>query len=138
MIVRPFQTWHLDWVQGVEPGILSRDAIKYMAASNARTVALDDGTTLFCGGTLQQWPGRHLAWALIDVKAAPHMLFITRATRKFFDEIQGRIEFTVRCDFPAGHKFARLLGFQVETPLLKAYGPEKEDHVGYVRFNQVT
>lgn len=117
---------------------MPRGAVEHMVAGNSRTIALSDGTTLFCGGTLQHWPGRHMAWALIDAKAAPHMLFVTRATRKFFGNVSGRIEFTVRCDFPAGHKFAKLLGFEVETPLLKAYGPEGEDHVGYVRFNRVT
>lgn len=135
MIVSPFKCWHIDWLESVEPGTLLLDALAHMEAGNARTVLTDDGVALMCGGTLQQWPGRHTAWALFDKKAAPHMLAITRATCKFFGEVQGRIEFTVRCDFAAGHKFAKLLGFEVETPLMRMYGPEGEDHVGYVRVN---
>lgn len=135
MIVSTFKRWHIDWLESVEPGTLPLDAIVHMEAGNARTVLTDDGVALMCGGTLQHWPGRHMAWALFDKKAAPHMLAITRATKTFFDEVQGRIEFTVRCDFAAGHKFAKLLGFEVETPLMRMYGPEGEDHVGYIRVN---
>ncbi len=49
--------------------------------------------------------------------------------------VKGRMEFTVRKDFAAGHVFARLLGFEVETPCMKSYGPFGEDHVGYIRMN---
>jgi hypothetical protein len=32
-------------------------------------------------------------------------------------------------------KWAKMLGFRVETPLLTMFGPEGESHVSYVRIN---
>ena len=131
----PFCKWHLNWLDGVEPGPLLATAADEMARGVARTIVNDDGAPVMCGGILQQWPGRHMAWALFDAHADKHVFGIVRIAREFFDEVQGRIEFTVRCDFDAGHRFAKALYFEVETPLLRCYGPEGEDHVGYVRFN---
>lgn len=134
MQVVPFKSEHIDGLQSVEPGSLPYETRLAMETGNARTILLGD-QVLMCGGVIQQWPGRSVAWALFDAKAGPHMRKITRLTREFFDDVPGRIEFTVRCDFPAGHTWARLLGFQVETPYMKNYGPSGEDHIGYVRFN---
>ena len=44
-------------------------------------------------------------------------------------------ESTVRRDFALGQRWARMLGFEIETPVLRQFGPEGEDHVGYVKFN---
>ncbi len=60
------------------------------------------------------------------------MLAITRAVKKQLQATPGRIEMTVRTDFPQGHRWAELLGFEQEA-VFKQYGPEGEDHVGYVR-----
>jgi hypothetical protein len=42
---------------------------------------------------------------------------------------------TVRKDFVQGHRWAQMLGFEMETPEMKAYDPQGATHVGYVRFN---
>jgi hypothetical protein len=88
---------------------------------------------LFCAGTIEQWRGRRTCWAYLNKDTGPNMRWITRRCKEHLDAIPGRLEFTVRQDFAAGHRWAKLLGFEVETPLLVAYGPEGEDHVGYVR-----
>lgn len=90
---------------------------------------------LLCGGTLEMWPGRHLAWSYVSAAAGPHMLFVTREARKALARPKGRVEFAVRADFADGHRWARMLGFERETPRLRQYGPDGEDHVGYVRVN---
>lgn len=135
--VVPFKHWHVQWleedgeVQGAGT-LLTQDVLKYMEMTNSRTIALD-GRTIMCGGTMTQWPGRHVMWAYLSVRSGPHMMFITHETRKYLREIQGRIECTVRSDFEAGHRWARLLGFRVETAKMEGYGPEGESHTGYVR-----
>lgn len=95
--------------------------------------AVVDGDVVAIGGTWEIWRGRHIAWAAMNAKAKPHLLFITRAARRVLDAADGRVEMTVRQDFLAGHKWARLLGFQVETPRMPHYGRKHETHVGYVR-----
>ena len=105
---------------------------------------------LACGDTLAQWPGRHLAWAYLNATTGRHMTYITRGARRVIERAQGRVEFSVRRDFAKGHRWARMLGFDVENfpgtkieeypadavvpGLLRRYGPEGEDHVAYVRF----
>ncbi len=98
--------------------------------------AIAEGFPIACGGTLECWPGRHLAWAYIGRHAAPHILTVTRYARRALAVVSGRIETTVRADFAEGQHWARILGFEVETPILRAYGPAGEDHIGYVRFQQ--
>lgn len=98
--------------------------------------AVVDGDPIACGGTLKQWPRRHTAWTYMTAKTGPHMMFLTRTVKDVLKKVPGRVEMTVRYDFEQGHRWARILGFEVETPRLKNYGPESEDHTGYVRFNK--
>jgi hypothetical protein len=134
----PFKRWHYKWLAedtathgfDVHPA-----ALELMESQNGGTGTVD-GEIVFSAGTTTQWPGRHIAWALLhDERSRKHMLWITREVKKNLARVQGRIEMTVRADFPAGQRWAEMLGFHVETPLLQQYGPEGEDHIGYVRIN---
>ncbi len=139
-IVVPFKSWHYDWLsERSAPGegytmSLDKGTVSLLETLNSWT-CVADGDPVMCGGTMQHWPGRHTAWTYLSEDSGPHMLWITRQTRRVLADVKGRMEFTVRKDFAAGHTFARLLGFEVETPCLKAYGPFGEDHVGYLRMN---
>ena len=138
--VVPFRRWHLVWLleAGKAEGGQAQfdtDTLMVLEKHNSWTVVVD-GEPMACGGTLLQWQGRHIAWTYLNVKSGPHMRFITRAAQDGLAKIRGRVESTVRCDFEAGHRWMRILGFEVETERLKAYGPEGEDHTGYVRFNK--
>jgi hypothetical protein len=95
-----------------------------------------DDEVVGCAGTLEHWPGRHSAWAYFNRNSGGHMVAITRFTQDRLSAIKGRVEMTVQKDFTKGHKWAKLLGFEVETPLLVCYGPKGEDHVGYVKFQE--
>lgn len=134
----PFRRWHYDWLGiSVEPTcfVPGEAALAAMEQSNSYT-GIVDGDVVFCAGTIAQWPTRHIGWALLHERLSrAHMLWITREVRAGLARVRGRIEFTVRTDFPQGQRWAEAIGFHVETPLLKAYGPEGEDHVGYVRMN---
>lgn len=117
---------------------------------NVWTILWND-EPLLCGGTVEQWPGRHIAFAFLNKTTGRHMIFTTKAAIQIVNNVQGRVEFTVRRDFAKGHRWARLIGFHVEEcpdlmverlPVstrvpgqMKAFGPEGEDHVAYVRFN---
>ena len=112
----------------------ARADLSHLEASNSYTMIVDDFPVL-CGGTIQQWSRRHVAWSFLNRSSGPHMLWLTRVSRGVLDAVQGRIEMTVRCDFRAGHRWAQMLGFYVETECLSRYGPEGEPHTGYVRHN---
>lgn len=135
--VVPFKRWHLDWLgEAAEPGpfSLSDAVLRQLESANSWT-GMVDGEVVACAGTIAQWPTRHIAWALLGRNSAAHMLWITRCVRKNLKHVKGRIEMTVRADFPQGQHWAEILGFHVETPEMPMYGPEGETHVGYVRVN---
>lgn len=135
--IAPFRRWHLMWLMDEEPvgGAVPFDVDVAMALEKHNSwTAVDDGAPIACGGTLEQWRGRHQAWMYMTRGTAPHMLAITRAVKAKMAKAEGRVEMTVRADFEQGHRWAKMLGFQREA-FYKQYGPEGEDHVGYVRFN---
>lgn len=138
--VVPFKRHHYDWLRESNPtadggafaapeGVLSQ-----LERQNSWTGVID-GTPIACAGTIQQWPGRHTAWAYMGRNTGRHMVWITRAVLANLATVKGRIELTARSDFALGQRWAEMLGFRVETPCLEQYGPQGEDHVGYVRVN---
>lgn len=136
----PFKAWHLGWIldRGDSLGgapTVSADALAHIEQLKSRTLVAPDGSPILCGGVIPAWAGRCSLWSVLSVDSGPHMMAVTRHTRAFINEVQGRIETSVRCDFMAGHRWVRMLGFYVETPVMKRYGPEGEDHSLYVRFN---
>lgn len=134
----PFKRWHYDWLDvAAEAGRFSphESVLAQLEGANSYT-GIVNGDVVFCAGTIMQWPTRHVGWALLHERLSrPHMLWITREVRAGIERVRGRIEFTVRADFPQGQRWAEAIGFRIETPLLKAYGPEGEDHIGYARIN---
>lgn len=130
-MVVPFKRWHYGWLE-MDTAVTESELIQ-MEQQNSWT-AVVDGSIVACAGTIVMWPGRHSAWAFMTAATAKHMRFITSAVLKNIEGLKGRIEMTVQADFPAGHRWAKILGFRVEAPLLRAYGPDGADHVGYVRF----
>lgn len=137
----PFRRHHYEWLSRdnakAESGIgteLTPGLLALLEAQNSWT-AVVDGDPIACGGTLQHWSGRHQGWAFVAKGAGPHMPWLTLKVRELLANVKGRIEFTVRKDFRPGQRWARSLGFHCETPVLRAFGPEGEDHVGFVRFN---
>ena len=140
LAVVPFKRWHLAWLEasGAAPGgkgiVLDDLTLEYLERQGSWTIVCGGEPTM-CAGFVEQWPGRTIAWAFLNHKSASHMTYITRRVRDALAKVKGRIELTVRCDFDAGHRWARLLGFSVETYVMKAYGPEGEDHTSYVRHN---
>lgn len=138
-VMVPFKRWHVDFLmeKGNTEGTAFRPdetTLKLMESAENSWTLVWGADPVACGGTTEVWAGRHLAWMLISKSAAPHMLAITRHVKACLERVQGRVELTVRQDFQAGHRWATMLGFAVETPLLAAYGSAGEDHVGYVLF----
>lgn len=132
--VVPFRRWHAEWV-GWDAYALDSETLLAVEKLPTNWTIVLDGDPIMCGGTLEQWPGRHIAWALFSKTAGRHMTYITRHTLDYLARAKGRIETVVRADYEKGHRWAALLGFERESYLV-AYGPAGEDHVGYVKFNR--
>lgn len=137
--VVPFRHWHLDWLREVDAPADGSDVSQFpdtsVLESSCSWTGVVDGEPIGCAGIACQWEGRYVAWAYLGKRSGRHMRWITARAADYLQHPKGRIEMTVREDFPAGHRWAKMLGFEVETPLLRAYGPFGENHVGYVRMN---
>jgi hypothetical protein len=138
-IIRPFVPSDLLGfaVQGEQRGEAAGDAasiaVELMTGCRAPVSAeCADGRVRLVGGIVGD------AWAvalvaLFAADAGPWMLGIVRAVRGWLDQQPAhRIAMDVRDDFAAGHRFARMLGFEAEG-LMRAYGPNREDHMLYAR-----
>jgi hypothetical protein len=114
-------------------GYASVDHYRKLAATPS--IALLDGhNVLMCGGAFEIWPGRAVAWALLAESIGHRMTACVRHVRRFFDEINApRVEMDVAVDHEEGHRFARLLGFELETPRARVYYPDGSDAAIYVR-----
>lgn len=138
--VVPFKTWHYEWLAAASAAAegqrvaLAGEMLATLEKQNSWT-AVVDGAPLVCAGTIVQWPGRHLAWAYVARGTLPHMEWITAEAQRVLAAVKGRIETTVREDFVIGQRWAKRLGFQIETPRLHRYGPQGENHVGFYRLN---
>lgn len=122
-------------VEGANGYSLSPEECHLMEQSGTCWTIVHDGDPIACGGFIQMWPGRHVAWMLLDDRSRRHMGYVTRQALKKLAGIHGRIELTVRADFYAGLRWAEMLGFKIEAPLMRRFGPDGADHVGYVRVN---
>lgn len=88
--------------------------------------AIVAGRPVAAAGIQEMWPGRGHAWALLGRDAGPHLLDVTRATRRALDCAPfRRVEITVDKDFHAAIRWAILLGFRLETPRpMRGYTPD--------------
>lgn len=107
----------------------------YELLARAPSIALLDGDeVLMCGGVFEVWPGRGIAWAMLAERIGHRMTACVRAVRRFFNEQAiARVEMDVEIDHAEGHRFARLLGFEQESPRLRRYYPDGGDGALYVR-----
>lgn len=84
-----------------------------------------------CAGILELWHDRAAAWCLMSAACGKYMLEITRTVREALDlHPARRIEMTVFADFPAGIRWARMLGFEAETPKpMRCYAQGKDAYL---------
>lgn len=83
-------------------------------------VLSDAGQVLMLGGVItdEGWPHRAIGWTILSRHAGPHMRPLTRTVADWLDGLGfPRLEMYVDAQFPQGSRWARLLGFALETPL---------------------
>ena len=138
MIVVPFERWHLERMviqqrqQGLEH-LLTNEVFAALVGCQSYT-ALDGEEVLACAGVLEVAPGRAAAWAYISQDVGRRMRGVTRAVKGFLDMAQyRRIEMDVDCEFPQAHRWARMLGFEMECERRRSFTPDGRDCALYAR-----
>jgi len=141
-MVIPFEASHLRLmnVQPSQQEILQRVTDEFLSQlenTNAYTVVLD-GVIVCCAGVIEYYKGRGEAWSYLGADLGSNMVPVYRAIKKYIDTIDvRRVEMTVDVDFEPGHRFAKLLGFELEAPRMKAYDINGRDKALYARIKNV-
>lgn len=142
MIIVPFKPEHLQQIDLQAEQSVARDYlnnIEYgqsLATHEGWTVIVDD-KIIACGGYIKVWGDRVQAWAVISATiGAAGMLLLTKAALRGLKLRKGRIECYVASGFDAGHRWARMLGFTLETPEpMRQWLPDGSDASQYSRIS---
>lgn len=128
-----FERLHLQPAQGYLSSWLTPEQGAILEQSHAFTALVGD-TVIGCAGIIPAWRGRALAWSFLAWNIGPHFLSVHRAVARHLDESgYRRIEISVDCDFSEGHRWARLLGFEMEAERMRGYRPDGGDCALYAR-----
>ena len=91
-------------------------------------------TCIAAGGCAPIYKHRAIAWAFLGADSGPYMHQITRKARQLFEMYPAeRLEMLVNYEFEAGHRWAKVLGFDVEAPRMRKSGIYGDDETMYVR-----
>ncbi len=118
---------------------LTRETWEAVEKTNHSFAGFRDDRLLGMAGVALEWPGRATAWMLVhgDTRGGADLLWMFRQITKFLDDLQvgpeyRRVETTVLAGFKAGHRLAKMLGFQREG-YMRCYDSAGQDHVLYAR-----
>lgn len=138
MIVVPYRAEHMSAIdaqagQAYVGAWVTPDLAKALEGTDAFT-GMVDGRVIIVAGLVQQWHGRALTWAYLDRNAGEHMVAIHKAVKRYLDlQVGMRIEATVDCEFEPGHRWVRMLGFELECERMKRYLPTGGDSALYAK-----
>lgn len=96
--------------------------------------AVRDGEVIAIGGILKIWEWRAQMWSLLSPSASRHMLALTRIGRRMLDVCNvPRIEASTGVGNKAEGRWLEMLGFELETPVMRKFGYGMRDEAMYVR-----
>lgn len=134
MEIVPFKAEHLTRLkaQPSQEGLLStvtpENAESIELAPGIAYSAIEGDKVLAIAGILEYGDGRGLSWAYLSSDMGNKFVGITRAVKRALEITTcRRVELAADCDFPAAHKWARLLGFTLEAPRMKKYTADGRD-----------
>lgn len=121
----PFHVEHLRSLdlqpaQAYMRAFMEEAALKTLEGAWSYTANLE-GKPVACGGLAHVCGVRAVAWSYLSEEAGVALLELTRLVRHALEQCPyQRVEITVDVEFAAGHRWARMLGFELEANLRKA------------------
>ena len=86
------------------------------------TYVSDAGRPIVCAGLVPVARGRYEAWAVFEEDIGLFMPGIVREMKKWLASYRGcRVQASVQADFAEAHRLMRILGFDLEAPLMVDY-----------------
>lgn len=93
---------------------------------------LVNGEVMFCGGMTDYWKNRGIVWIVFNDKSKNCFVPVFRAIKNWCENHPNeRIEMTVPVDDRRMQRRARMLGFELEAPLMRKFLPRGEDCMLY-------
>lgn len=93
-----------------------------------------DGKLIACAGVAEYWAGRGESWAVIATDCKADFFRLHNVVKRYLEICPiRRVEASVDCDFPAGHRWVKALGFTLEAERLKSFLPDGKDAAMYAR-----
>lgn len=138
MIVVPFKAEHAFAFQPQKSQLTFDHQITEQHAAYLETTLGFTGIVgekvVACSGVVPYWGDRGVAWALLAEDSGPHFTAIHKAVFQFLETTHfKRVEAYVDLDFKPAHRWMKMLGFEVETPVAKRVLPSGKDGAVYVR-----
>jgi len=139
MKVIPFKAEHLAQLQ-IQPG--QRDTLSYVTApayakmleGQFAFTAMVGDEVVAVGGVTELWDNRGLVWSFVDANAGKHFVALHKAVKEVLDFVPyKRLEADTPCEFEAGHRWLRMLGFTMEAPRMRAYRVDGGDSALYAK-----
>lgn len=138
MIIVPYEAEHLMKLK-LQPE--QRFCLGHITAAHAKALegkysftALVDGEPIAVGGITELWENRALCWTFIDGRAGEYFVQLHKIVRDLLDMVPyRRLEAETSCDFKQGHRWLRMLGFQLEAERMRAFRVDGGDSSLYAR-----
>ena len=141
MKVVPFQAEHF-WAMDVQPAQArvrahaTPEEIASLEKHDAFTALVGDNPVM-CFGWVPVYEHRAIVWALIAASAGPHFVGLTRIAKTVVNGLAfRRLEMEVDCEFEQGHRWAKMLGFELEAERLRGHRMDGGDSSIYARVAQ--
>ena len=130
--VIPFKAEHF-WAIDVQPAqayvrdIAPPDQVDALETYDSYTIISGD-KLLCCFGFVEVHPTRAIMWGYLSAKCGPYMTPLTRIARRLIAALpHKRVEIEVDCEFEQGHRWARIMGFELEVERLRCWRQDGGD-----------
>lgn len=137
MIVVPFQKYHIDQIVVQEK---QQDKFPHMTEEMKESLTREasftgideDGTILAIAGIMPLSDCRCFAWSYLSGNLKHKLVPLTKVVKRYLDTVPyHRIEMHVECDFAQGHRWAKMLGFEMECERMRHVTPDRRDMALY-------
>lgn len=138
MIVVPYKAQHLldlqvQMAQAYSTTYITPEYAKALETDFSFT-ALHDGEPIAVGGVAKVWGHRAIAWALLGEKAKEHFVSIHKAAAQALSLAPyARIEADTPVEFKQGHRWLKMLGFNLEAERMKGHRVDGGDSALYAK-----
>ena len=122
-----FYDLHLQPAQRDIASFMTPHVLVKLERQRSNTI-FDGAQPILCGGVLENWSDSGLLWSFVGAGVSRStMLAVHRLTMAFIESLTyTRLEMHVAVGFEAGHRWAKLLGFECEAPCMKAFSQGRD------------